>query len=85
VIVSELADFAIEYTNTISTIMAAEYVSQTRTLAEAESDQRTELLNILFSGYDESDGRVQRLLKRAAYSYQECEGYSPFNELVKQK
>jgi sugar diacid utilization regulator len=66
-IVSELADFAIEYTNTISTIMAAEYVSQTRTLAEAESDQRTELLNILFSGYDESDGRVQRLLKRAGY------------------
>ncbi len=64
---AELADFAIEYTNTISTIIAAEYVSQTRTLTEAESDQRTELLNILFSGYDESDGRVQRLLKRAGY------------------
>ncbi len=66
-IVSELADFAIEYTNAVSTIMASEYVSQTRALAEAESDQRTELLNILLSGYDESDGRVQRLLKRAGY------------------
>ena len=45
--ISAVADFAIEYTNTISTIMAAEYVAQTRILAEAEGDRRTELLNIL--------------------------------------
>jgi hypothetical protein len=65
--VSAVADFAIEYTNTISTIAAAEYVAHTRMLAEAEGDLRTELLNILLSGYDESDGRVARLLKRAGY------------------
>ena len=64
---SIVADFAIEYTNAISIIAAAEYVSRTRTLAEAEGDQRTELLGILLSGYDESDGRVARLLKRAGY------------------
>ena len=64
---SAVADFAIEYTNTISIVAAAEYVAQTRIIAEAEGDQRTELLNILLSGYDESDGRVARLLKRAGY------------------
>lgn len=65
--VSAVADFAIEYTNTVSTIATSEYVSQTRMLAEAEGDLRTELLTILLSGYDESDGRVARLLKRAGY------------------
>jgi purine catabolism regulator len=62
-----VADFAIEYTNAVSTIATSEYVSQTRLLAEAEGDLRTELLNILLSGYDESDGRIARLLKRAGY------------------
>jgi sugar diacid utilization regulator len=42
-------------------------VSRTRILAETDGDRRTELLNILVSGYDESDGRVARLLKRAGY------------------
>jgi len=65
--VSAVADFAIEYTNTISTIATSEYVAHTRLLAEAEGDRRTELLNILLSGYDESDGRVAQLLKRAGY------------------
>jgi hypothetical protein len=65
--VSAVADFAIEYTNAVSTIATSEYVSQTRLLAEAEGDLRTELLNILLSGYDESDGRIARLLKRAGY------------------
>jgi sugar diacid utilization regulator len=65
--VSAVADFAIEYTNIISSISASEYVSHTRMVAEAEGDRRTELLNILLSGYDESDGRVAQLLKRAGY------------------
>jgi hypothetical protein len=65
--VSAVADFAIEYANTISTVLTAEYVAHTRRLAEAEGDQRTELLTILLTGYDESDGRVARLLKRAGY------------------
>ena len=65
--VSAMADFAIEYTNVVSTVATSEYVSQTRLLAEAEGDLRTELLNILLSGYDESDGRIAKLLKRAGY------------------
>jgi hypothetical protein len=65
--VSAVADFAIEYTNAISTIAASEYVSHTRILAEAEGDRRTELLRILLNGHDESDGRVARLLKQAGY------------------
>ena len=65
--VSAIADFAIEYTNLISTIATSEYVAHTRLLAEAEGDLRTELLNILLSGYDESDARVARLLRRAGY------------------
>jgi sugar diacid utilization regulator len=66
-VLSAIADFAIEYTNIVSSITAAEYVSHTRMIAEAEGDRRTELLNILLSGYDESDGRVAQLLKRAGY------------------
>ncbi len=65
--ISAVADLSIEYTNTISTIMAAEYVAQTRILAEAAGDRRSELLNILLSGHDESDQRSARLLKRAGY------------------
>lgn len=65
--VAAVADFAIEYSNTISIIAAAEYVARTRALTEAEGNQRIELLSILLSGYDEADGRVARLLKRAGY------------------
>ena len=65
--VAAVADFTIEYTNTISTIAAAAYVARIRILAEAEGDQRTELMNTLLLGYDESDGRVAKLLKRAGY------------------
>lgn len=64
---SAAADFAIEYTNLISTIMASEYVLHVRRQAEVEGDLRTELLNVLLSGYDESDGRVAQLLKRTGY------------------
>lgn len=66
-VVAAVADFAIEYTNTISTICAAEYVARTRVLAEAEGDRRTALLNVLLNGFDESDARVARLLKRGGY------------------
>lgn len=66
-VISAVADFAIEYTNTISTIATSEYVAQTRRLAEVEGDRRMELLSILLKGFDESDGRVARLLRRAGY------------------
>ncbi len=66
-IAAAIGEFSIEYTNAISIIAAAAYVAQTRVLAEAEGDRRTELLSILVSGYDEADARVARLLKRAGY------------------
>jgi hypothetical protein len=66
-VVSAVADFVIEYTNIISTIVTSEYVAHTRLLAEVEGDLRTELLSVLLSGYDESDGHAARLLKRAGY------------------
>ncbi|MFN0299027.1 MAG: PucR family transcriptional regulator [Burkholderiales bacterium] len=66
-ILAAVAEFSLAYTDTISIIAAAEYVGETRALAEAEGDRRTEMLSILVSGYDESDGRVARLLKRAGY------------------
>jgi len=62
-----LADFAVQYTATIGIVAAAEYVAQTRLQAETEGDRRNELLSTLVSGYDESDARVARLLKRAGY------------------
>lgn len=66
-VISAVADFSIEYTDAISTIAASEYVARTRSLAEAEGDRRTELMNLLLSGYDEADGRVARILRRAGY------------------
>lgn len=66
-VVAAVADFAIEYTDAVSTIVTSSYVNQTRLLAEAEGDRRTELLNLLLSGYDESDGRAAQLLRRSGY------------------
>ena len=60
-------DFALEYTDAISNLATAAYVNHTRRLAEAEGDRRTELLNLLLSGYDESDSRTSQLLRRAGY------------------
>ncbi len=66
-VVAAAADFAIEYTDAISTVATSEYVVRTRLLAEAEGDRRTELLNTLLSGYDESDSRTAQLLRRSGY------------------
>lgn len=66
-VVATIADFAIEYTDYISTIATSEYVSHTRLLSEAEGDRRTELLTVLLKGYDEADGRVASLLRRSGY------------------
>ncbi len=66
-VVAAVADFTIEYTGAIGTLITSEYVSQTRLLAEAEGDRRSELLNLLLSGYDESDRRAAQLLRRAGY------------------
>ena len=62
-----IADFSIEYTDSISTLATSEYVAHTRQIAEAEGDLRNELMSVLLNGYDESDGRVARLLRNAGY------------------
>jgi sugar diacid utilization regulator len=45
----------------------AEYVAHTRSMAEAEGDRRSKLLDLLLLGYDESDGRAATLLRRSGY------------------
>lgn len=65
--VDAIADFAIEYTNVISAAMTSDYVAHTRLIEAAEGDLGAQLLNILLAGYDESDGRIGRLLKSAGY------------------
>lgn len=64
---TSLADFTIEYTDAVSTVAANTYVTHTRLLADVAADERTELLNILLEGHDESDGRVAKLLRDAGY------------------
>lgn len=66
-VVAAVADLAIEVTDAISTAATSAYVDETRRLAEAEGDRRSELMNILLQGYDESDGRAARLLRKAGY------------------
>ena len=65
--VADIADFTIEYTDAISTIAASDYLAHTRLLADVAGDQRAELLTILLDGYDESDGRVAKILRDAGY------------------
>jgi len=65
--VAAVADFAIEYTDVISAVMTSEYVTHTRVVAAAEGDRDRELLNVLLAGWDESDGRIARLLRTSGY------------------
>lgn len=66
-VVAAVTDFTIEYSGVIGTMATSEYVTHTRLLAEAEGDRRTELLNMLLSGYDESDSRAAQLLRSSGY------------------
>lgn len=65
--VSAVADFTIEYTDAISTIAAGAYLARTCLLADVAGDQRAALLNVLLEGHDESDRRVERILREAGY------------------
>ncbi len=69
-VVAAVSDFMIEYAGSISTLLTSEYVEQTRRLAEADADRRSELLNMLLDGYDETDRAASRLLRRAGYLQQ---------------
>ncbi|MDH3439487.1 MAG: hypothetical protein OEM63_01950, partial [Gammaproteobacteria bacterium] len=66
-VVAAATDFTIEYTGTVGSLATSSYVNRTRRLAEAEGDRRTALLNTLLDGYDESDQRAARLLRRSGY------------------
>ncbi|MFN0184805.1 MAG: PucR family transcriptional regulator [Aquabacterium sp.] len=61
------ADLVATYLSTVSIVFASEYVAHTEVFAEAEGDRRAELLGILTGGYEPTDARVARLLKRAGY------------------
>jgi DNA-binding PucR family transcriptional regulator len=60
--VAAVADFAIEYTDAISTVAASAYLARSRMLADVAGDQRAQLLKLLLSGFDESDERISKLL-----------------------
>jgi len=62
-----LAALLTQYSGAISTAFSEAYVAHASVYAEAEGDRRAELLGILVGGFDESDTRIARLLKRAGY------------------
>jgi len=65
--VAALAEFLTQYGGAIITVFSATYVAHASTYAGAEGDRRAELLSMLLGGFDESDTRIARLLKRAGY------------------
>jgi hypothetical protein len=65
--VAAIADFAMEYTDAISTAFAGTYSSHSLLLADVAGDQRSQLLQILLDGHDEADMRAARLLRDAGF------------------
>ena len=62
-----ISDFTMEYTDAISTNAAHAYLAHRQLVADVAGEQQTHLLNILLDGFDESDGRVARILRSAGY------------------
>ena len=62
-----IADFALEYTDAISTRFASHYSSHTLRMAEVAGAERAEILQLLLNGHDEADLRVARLLRDAGF------------------
>lgn len=60
------ADFALEYTDAVSTLFTTAYLAQSQ-LSRLEFNRRSELLPILLNGYDESDRRVTDILRQTGY------------------
>ena len=65
--IAAIADFAMEYTDAVSTTFAGTYSSHSLLLADVAGDQRSELLQILLDGHDESDARAARILRDAGF------------------
>jgi len=66
-VVAAVTEFTAVYAMAAGTLITAQYVDATRSIAEAEGDRRTELLNTLLYGYDEADPRAAQLLRRSGY------------------
>ena len=62
-----IADFALEYTDTISRLFTNAYLEQFQLLVDVAGDRRSYLLSQLIEGYDESDGRITNLLRDEGY------------------
>jgi len=65
--VAAIVDFAMEYTDAISTAFAATYGAHALLLASVAGDQRSQLLQILLAGHDEADLRAARILRDAGF------------------
>jgi hypothetical protein len=65
--IAAVADFAMEYTDAISTTFAGAYSSHSLLLADVAGDQRSQLLQILLDGQDEADMRAARILREAGF------------------
>ncbi len=66
-VAAAVADFALEYTDAISTLASSAYVSHVQLLADVAGDERAQLLEIVLGGFDESDARVAAILRRAGF------------------
>src|SRR5450631_664912 len=65
--IAAIADFAMEYSDAISTTFAGTYSSHSLLLADVAGDQRSQLLQILLDGHDEADLRAARILRDAGF------------------
>ncbi len=65
--IAAVTDFAMEYTDAISTSFAGTYSSHSLLLADVAGDQRSQLLQILLDGHDEADIRAERILRDAGF------------------
>ncbi|NND92151.1 MAG: helix-turn-helix domain-containing protein [Granulosicoccus sp.] len=62
-----VADFVLEYTDTVSRLFTSAYLEQFQLMADVAGDKRSYLLSQLIEGYDESDGRITNLLRDEGY------------------
>jgi len=65
--IAAITDFAMEYTDAISTAFAGTYSSHSLLLADVAGDRRSQLLQILLDGHDEADLRAAVILRDAGF------------------
>jgi len=62
-----IVEFSMEFVDAISTLFAGSYAAHASLLAEAAVDQRSELLQVLLDGRDESEVAASRVLREAGF------------------